>query len=207
VSVSVGLVIAMAAEVPGRLVWHSLHGIRTCRLGEASINMLVSGVGQSRARAAALRLCRECSPGYLMSLGTCGGVQDGLEVGDLVLATSVVYRQRCISLAGSRLDDAQMALHGRIPFHMGEMQTADHPVLSRSRVRATAMAVDMESYAITEVAHRHNLQAIVVKVVSDIVPQRANPRSLFSWLCHLRGNFRLAQRQLDRLPGLLFRAV
>jgi nucleoside phosphorylase len=171
---TIGLLCPTKWEVPNVVPYVKSGDIEISRVGDYDIGVIVSGVGQKRARSAATRICKVCSPDYVLSLGVCGGTQKAFRVGDLLVADSVCYDHHEISLESSPLDHArEFLLSSSIDYRMGTFQTFDHAVLSKRGVGDDVIAVDMESYAIAEVAGSYRVPLVVVRVVSDIVPERA----------------------------------
>jgi len=206
--VRVGLVIAMRAEMPALFPGPRMRAIAAYRVGGAAVGLVLSGMGVRRAHEAATRLCREFQPHYLCSLGVCGGVADELAVGDLLVADGVLYGEGHISLAGPRTSEAvDMARRVGCHVHVGAVQTFDWPVLSRRGVAGMALGVDMESYAVAEVARQHGLAAAVVRAISDVVPERATPRTVAAWLWQVRPGFGTARQTLARFADFYLGAV
>lgn len=197
----------MRAEVPPLFPVAERGAISTHALGRATVGLIVSGVGPRRARAAAERLCREFQPDYLVSLGVCGGVADGLAVGDLVVADEVARGRERIDLAGSRLDEA-IAVARRVggPVHVGAVRTYERPLLSRRGLSGLVLGADMEAYAVAQVARERGLPVVVVKAISDIVPDRATPRSVAAWLWRFRAGFLVARETLASFAARYLRA-
>jgi nucleoside phosphorylase len=201
----VGLVVAMAAEAPPLFSDHGASAVAPYQVDGATIGLLISGVGPRRARIAAQRLYREFQPHYLLSLGVCGGVAEGLAVGDLVVADEVVYGQGHISLAGPRTSEAaSIARRIGCMVHLGGVQTFDRPLLSRHGLSSTVLGADMECYAVAEVAQEYGLAVLVVKAISDIVPQATTPRTLVAGLWHFGTGFAIARQALARFADLYF---
>ena len=207
--VRVGLVVAMRAEVPLVTPYRGTGAVATCEVGQVVIGLLVSGIGQRKAHAAAQRICQEFHPDYVLSLGACGAVAEGLAVGDLVIAEDVVSPQGArISLESWRSAEAiEVARKGQLPYRLGTLQSFYRPVLARRGILPGTLAVDMESYAIAEVARERGLPAVIVRAISDVVPEQVDPRALWAWLHHLTRDFTIAKRQLDRFAELYFHAL
>jgi nucleoside phosphorylase len=80
----------------------------------------------------------------------------------------------------------------------------DRPAFSRRGLAASTLGVEMEAYAIAQVAARHGLPALVVKAVSDIVPDEPGLGSLLEWLRQWRSNFGLAKKMINEFAQIYF---
>ena len=200
----VGLLIAMRAERPA-CVPEPPPG-RPClwQTGRGTVAVVICGVGQKRARTAAERLCAEFDPELLLSLGTCGAAGKGLAVGELLLAERVVHGGQAIATTGPCAHELGRLLAGRLTVCTGEVETVDRLAFSRRGLRATALGVEMEAYAIAQVAALHGLPSLVVKAASDILPEQPGLGSLLEWLRHWQASFGLAKRTLDEFARIYF---
>ena len=170
----IGLLCAFKNELPKVIPYRKSPHVQTYKIGHCDIGVLVSGVGQRRAATATKRLCAEFNPEHLMVLGVCGGVNPELAVGTLLVADRVHYQDQSASLEGEELEAVQQCLtDASIDYRVGGMQTFDQPVLSRDGVGNDVLGVDMEAYAIVRTAEQHSIPAIIIKAVSDIVPEEA----------------------------------
>ena len=132
-----------------------------------------SGARPERARAAAARLLADGAAG-LVSFGLAAGLAPELRPGDLVLAEAVVlpdgrrlptdpaWRCRCA---------AALAEAGMAP-HAGSIAGTDRLLATRAAKRALfeatgALAADMESHAVAELASAAGMPFIVVRAISD----------------------------------------
>jgi adenosylhomocysteine nucleosidase len=143
-----------------------------CLVG-ADLRVLCSGADPERARMAARRLADEGVAG-LVSFGLAGGLAADLAPGDLVLphavvlpdggriATEAAWRERLaatLERAGLGPRDALVAGSERI-VATGDAKRA-------LAAQAGAVAVDMESHGVAEVAARAGLPFLVVRAVAD----------------------------------------
>jgi nucleoside phosphorylase len=172
--------------------------------GRGAVAVVICGVGQKRAGVAAERLCAEFHPKLLLSLGTCGAAGAGLAVGELLLAERVVHRGQAIATTGPCAQELGRLLAGRLAIQTGEVETVDRPAFSRRGLRATTLGVEMEAYAIAQVAARHDLPALVVKAASDIVPEKPGLGSMLEWLRQWRASFELAKRTINKFARIYF---
>ena len=168
----------MGSEVPDLFPGKS--GVH--RIGDHVVHVVVSGIGPQRARRATERMCtgfHDFYPDWIMALGFCGGTRDDLDIGHLIVADRVAYRNREIALDGVPFAGAVRASQG-MTYHIGQVQMVDWPALSRNRVTAATLAVDMESFAIVDTAQHHHTPVMIVKAVSDIVPRRTSVKNLLN---------------------------
>jgi adenosylhomocysteine nucleosidase len=139
-----------------------------------------SGARPARARAEAARLIAEGAVG-LVSFGLAGGLSPTLAAGDLVLADAVVLPGGgCIvtDLAWRSRLSARIEVQGP---HQAAVAGSDRLLTTvaakRTLFEATgALAVDMESHAVAEAAHREGLPFVVLRAIADVADQ-ALPRA------------------------------
>ena len=139
-----------------------------------------AGVGRKAAERGAHALIAGHKPQWVISAGFAGGLDERLQMGDIVLA------DRVADLAGRELeievnvDAATQAANPRL--HVGRLITVDHVIhdakekeqLGRER---QAIAVDMESMAVAEVCRQEKVPFMAVRVISDPV-SRNLPRDI-----------------------------
>jgi len=106
---------------------------------DQSLWVRISGVGREHARVAADRLCKEQQVKMLASVGFCGALVSGLQVGDVI-------RDRIVTVD--------------VPAKTPEERTT----LTQ---RANAVAVDMETQAIIEAGTLRGVPIRILRVVSD----------------------------------------
>jgi adenosylhomocysteine nucleosidase len=184
-------------------------------LGDGAL-LAVSGMGGTLAALAAGSLV-DAGAAALMSFGLAGGLDPTLSAGTVVLPSAV------ISLAGARFptstgwrEQLSSAIAKQRPVAGGTLLTTsaaiDAVADKAAAFRATgAVAVDMESLGIAEVAAAHDLPFIAVRVIvdtaADVLPRavmaasrggHVNIRRLLAGLAvaplDLIGLLRLAQR-------------
>jgi adenosylhomocysteine nucleosidase len=136
-------------------------------LGDLRIAVVECGAGRTRARKATLALLDAHTPRWLLSVGFSGALQPELKIGDIVVANSVV------GPAGEALTlDLSMQADPGHGWHVGRIATVDHIVRSVAEKRALgertgALAVDMESLTVAEVAREMRMRFMAVRVISD----------------------------------------
>jgi len=198
----IALIVAMRSEVPPVLK----HTSGICRIGNNAIRLAVSGIGPKRARRATQQVCTGSlgfRPDLLINAGFCGAVQNELDVGQLIIADLIAYRDRVIRPANSLIEKAAGLLAGS-EYQIGKLQTFKWPVLSRAGVSGETLAVDMESFAIAQTAATHQIPAIIIKAVSDIVPQQAGLFSLLALVRSVKINTKKARARLSVIVNKIF---
>lgn len=141
------------------------------------VRLGVAGASEKKAASLAEEMA-EAGVQALVSFGICGGLVPQVKVGDIVLADSVHHhRGPYWATDRSWREDVLEALsegpkHPRV--HIGRVTGSavmiDKPAAKRALAHACdAIAVDMESHAVAEVADRHGLPLLVVRSCSDIV--------------------------------------
>ena len=184
----------MRAEVPYML--KNTTGIY--QIGDNAIRVAVAGIGLKRARRATQQMCTGSLgflPDLLINSGFCGAVRNNLDIGHLIIANRLAYRDREIRLENSPIEKA-VDLFAESEYHVGKLQTFDWPVLSRARVAEDALAVDMESFAIAQTAAKYQIPAIIIKAVSDVIPKHAGLISLLNHVRSLKINSKKARARL-----------
>jgi adenosylhomocysteine nucleosidase len=146
------------------------------------LRVLCSGVSSERARSAAERL-REAGVAGLVSFGLAGGLAADLAPGDLLLPQAVI-------LPGGDRSPTEAAWRERLTetLQRAGLRTQSAPIAGAEHVVATAdakqalhertgaVAVDMESHGVAEVAARAGLPFLIVRAVADRSDQ-AIPRA------------------------------
>ncbi len=185
----------MRAEVPYML--KDTTGIY--QIGDNAIRVTVSGIGLNKARRATEQVCTGSLgflPDLLINSGFCGAVRNKLDIGHLIIANRLAYRDREIQLKNSPIEKVG-GLIEESEYHVGKLQTFNWPVLSRARVAGDTLAVDMESFAIAQTAAKYQIPAIIIKAVSDIVPRHASLISLLNLVRSLKINSKKARARLS----------
>lgn len=116
------------------------------RVGERTDYLCISGVGKEAARQAAYRLCA-MGVGELVSAGFCGALVPELQVGDRVT------ERLATSVTPVRTAKERQAL----------------------TMRANAIAVDMETQAVTEAGTHRGVPIRICRVISDRMEDDLTP--------------------------------
>lgn len=145
----IGLVIPTrfeATDILNRWTFRRHDGIYEGVIADRMILICISGVGREAARQAGYRLVA-AGAGELVSVGFCGALVGDLKVGDLVT---------------------------------DRMISSDTPAATRAqrealKLKANAIAVDMETQAIIEAGTRKGVPIRILRVVSDRLEDDLSP--------------------------------
>ncbi|HYL71338.1 MAG TPA: purine and other phosphorylase-like protein, family 1 [Candidatus Dormibacteraeota bacterium] len=146
--------------------------------------LVVSGMGPAAAGQGARRLI-EAGAGALMSWGMAGGLDPDLGTGTLLLPSEVVSPEgEVLRTASDWRERLCAALAAARPVCAGRLLTCREPLGTAadkaSAFRRTgAAAVDMESFAVAEVAARGGLPFVALRVIVDAAAD-AVPRALLA---------------------------
>ena len=144
--------------------------------------LAVSGIGLVAAEAAARALV-EAGVSALMTFGMAGGLDPTLKAGSVVLPRELISEAGTRWLASrSWRERVAAAVSPLRAVTEGNLLTSaraiDTPADKTAAFRATgAAAVDMESAAVAEIAGKHNLPFIAVRVIVDTAADKL-PRAV-----------------------------
>jgi adenosylhomocysteine nucleosidase len=213
---AVGVVAALASEA--RALGHSMPRggdpplSELAVLGEGSL-LALSGIGRAAAAAAAQALV-DAGVSALMTFGMAGGLDPALRAG------SVVIPRELISSDGARYaacrtwrEQVAAAVSALYAVSDGNLLTSTHAIetpadKAAAFLRTGAAAVDMESAAVAEIAAKHNLPFIAVRVIvdtaADMLPRAVVAASLAGRVrfARLIGGLILAPREISALVRL-----
>ncbi len=133
------------------------------------IVLVRSGMGMDRAREALVELAERFSLERVYSVGYAGALDPALKVGELIIADQVVYYE---TLKSYSLDEG----HTLPEVRRGTLLTVDEvaatPLAKKTlREKYSAVAVDMETYALAEEAQARNLPFVSIRAVTDTAQQ------------------------------------
>ena len=163
-----------------------------------------TGPGPAAAAAGAERAVARGAV-CLVSWGTAGALEHG-KPGDIVLAERVLDESlRAIATDSSLTEALAEAFAPIAPIYRGTLASASVPVTSVADKRAlaetsAAIAVDMESAAIADVAFRSGLPVVVVRVIVDRC-DRAVPAAAVAGMVGARARPDRVLAGLLRSPG------
>lgn len=170
-------------DTPVGSAWRVEVGGRDCVL-------LVSGIGLVNAAAAVTAMLGRFAPAGLISSGSAGGLAQGIFVGDVVVGNAYAYHDADATNFGyargqvpgmperyaADKDLVSQALGARVEnvrVRPGKIVSGNSFIYSETvdAVRAAfpnALAADMESAALAQVAHLFGLRFVSIRAVSDL---------------------------------------
>ncbi|SDL40300.1 Phosphorylase superfamily protein [Maridesulfovibrio ferrireducens] len=135
---------------------------------------IVSGIGTERAAEAATLLAQK-KPSLILSAGVSGGLARGTSAGDLLAASTIHSEIPDFAPWHEPEQDADirkelLPAYRRIP--SGPMVTAAAPVMTQQEKtslhdKTGALAADMESIAVAQVAAKEGIPFACIRAVSD----------------------------------------
>ena len=155
--------------------------------GKQSIVLVRSGVGQQRAEDATLQVIDRFKPSTLVSIGYAGAVQSELNVGDLVIADTIIEEKK----KGEYSPDTDWLNRAKdvscpegFKAVVGGLLTVDnviHDSLSKQELgkNYSVQAVEMETSAIAKVAEEKDVPLLSLRVISDRLDQELLDSSSF----------------------------
>jgi adenosylhomocysteine nucleosidase len=181
-------------------------------LGEGSL-LALSGIGRAAAAAAAQALV-DAGVSALMTFGMAGGLDPKLKPGSVVIPCELLSSEGARYVACRAWREQVAAAVGRLcAVTQGNLLTSscaiETPADKAAAFRNTgAAAVDMESAAVAEIAAKHNLPFIAVRVIvdtaADMLPRAvvAASRAGRVQFARLIGGLILAPREIPSLLRL-----
>ena len=166
----VGVVCALASEA--RHLGHTTRGLDSLRPLSDGTLLAVSGMGASAAARSATALVGAGATA-LASWGMAGGLDPALAAGTIFLPDEVISPDGAtVATARDWRERLASALATQHPVTQGRLLTSrtaiGSPAEKATLFRTTgAVAVDMESLAVAEVASAHQLPFIAVRVIVD----------------------------------------
>jgi purine-nucleoside phosphorylase len=150
------------------------------------VSIMGSGMGMPSISIYAHELFDYYDVQRIVRVGTCGSLQEGMGLGDLVLATaastdSSMNRQRFNGWDYSAAADPGMikivmdaAAHHGIPVRAGEVFATDYfyhpdPEFIERVTDMGILALDMESAALYALARQHRKKALTLLSVTDVI--------------------------------------
>ncbi len=149
------------------------------------LTLVQGGIGRENAIKATSCLLESMKVDLLISAGVAGGIRQGLNVGDLVVAESVGYSKQsdfdceelqleseyvCKKEIVQLARQISIALESKI--HFGNLLTVDKVISQASTKRRIGehnsfLAVEMESAAVAEIACKKGVEFAAIRSISD----------------------------------------
>jgi len=228
----IGLIGAMDEEV--KLLKESMANAKTDEMasyqfttgifGGMDVTLLQSGIGKVNAAVGTTLLNHIYQPDYVINTGSAGGFHSELNVGDIIISTSVCYHdvdvtafgyeygqvpdmpvlfeadQRLIQLAETCAKQLthQQVVKGKIASGDSFMNDSKRIESIRSKIK-DLYAVEMEAAAIAHVCFRFKVPFVIIRSLSDIAGKDA-PMS-FDQFLHVasENSAKLILRMLEEL--------
>ncbi|HEY3968179.1 MAG TPA: 5'-methylthioadenosine nucleosidase [Planctomycetaceae bacterium] len=136
-------------------------------LGKIRVALAESGMGPKFAVRATQALIDGHSPPWIVSAGFSGALQSGMQLGDIVVASSIV------DAGGAELSiDLKMPANPAAGLHVGRLLMVDRMIPTVAEKKSLgeqhgAIAVDMESLAVAKVCREAKTKFLAVRVISD----------------------------------------
>ena len=138
---------------------------------QKNIFLCLSGIGHESALFAAKKLTA-LKVNALISWGVAGAIDKSLSSGDIVLANSIINEGENYSTTRDWLSRVSKHLQSIRSIYNGDIVSSKEICASSTdkfhlSLRTDAIAVDMESAAIAEIASANNLDLLVIRTISD----------------------------------------
>lgn len=135
------------------------------------IVLVRSGMGCDRARRALAEIAGKYTLERIISIGYAGALDPSLKVGDVVVADQVVYYEtlKSYSLDGELLGTMPEVTRGTLL--TVDQVVATPPEKKALREKYSAVAVEMETFALAEETQARNLPFASVRAITDTADQ------------------------------------
>jgi adenosylhomocysteine nucleosidase len=154
----------------------------TIPMQDEEITFFHSGWGKISSAGSMQYVIDRYAPDLIVNLGTCGGFEGGISVGELILVEKTYVYDivelmgdlDIVSYYGSTLDLSWLAEPYPYPARRGMIASADSdlPPAKIPFLRSLgAIAADWESAALAWVATRNNARLLILRGVSDMVSE------------------------------------
>ncbi len=162
--------------------WRLLEGKFGCK----NVLLMQTGMGKDRAKESAEYVLEQYHPTIVISLGFCGALVAGLEVGDLVVYRGLsndnhpdsnrihLSHPDLIATANGIMDEKLIHLLIVDSLSVNRL-VSDPEEKERLGLIHRAQVVDMESYWIANIAARRKIPFLAVRVISDSMSERLPP--------------------------------
>lgn len=167
-------------------------------LGQHEVVLVQSGIGKVMSAMAVAILAETFAVDAIINTGSAGAVAEGLAIGDVVVAESLVYHDVDVTafgyaygqMAGQKLyyqadqalmDNLQKVLTQQgIHSHVGMIATGDSFIAGQDKVAVIknhfpqVLAVEMEGAAVAQAAQAAGKPFLVIRAMSDTAQGDAN---------------------------------
>ncbi len=138
---------------------------------QQDVFLCLSGIGYESALLAAKKLS-SLKVGALVSWGVAGAIDRSVNSGDIVLANTIINENNRYSVSKGWLNRVSGQLQSASLFATADITSSKNMCASIADKqhllqKTGALAVDMESAAIAEIAAINNLDLLVIRAISD----------------------------------------
>lgn len=178
------LALIVAMENERQAVMQLLGGREHGKVGRNEVSLYKSGIGKVNAALGADDIIRREHPDAILSTGVAGGIDESLQVMDVVAGSETCYHDvwcgegnepgQVQGLPARYAADAQLLKAAeKMTLHRGLICTGDQFVTSRKeldRIKAAfpkGLAVDMESAAIAQTCYLRKMPFMTLRIISD----------------------------------------
>lgn len=177
------------------------------KLADKEVVVFQSGIGKVGAAVSTAYVLEHFSPKFVINIGSAGGFDPKLSVGDVVISSEVRYHDVDVTLVGCEYgqipnmpaafeankqlveiaqqvvqqNDNHKSMTGLIC--TGDCFMSDKTVVELVRNRfPTMIAADMEAAAVGHTCYLYGCPFVVIRAISDVVDQPDNKIDFFSFL-------------------------
>lgn len=204
-----GIVVALPEEISTLTSKKIAKG--ECAFINDKVLLAYAGAGESNARQAAQLLVSQ-GVSQLISWGCAAALAAHLNPGDLVLAENVLSLDGEYPVDPSWQQACHRLLSGSVVVESGRLFTSKQLVSSslekqQIQQQTSAIALDMETAAIAQVAQQHGLPFLVVRAIAD--PASMDLPQAVAYALNADGHVELTKllsflfRHPSELPGLI----
>ncbi|MDG6774316.1 5'-methylthioadenosine/S-adenosylhomocysteine nucleosidase [Thiomicrorhabdus sp. ZW0627] len=163
------------------------------QIGDTEVVLLRSGIGKVNAAISSTLLLQLYDPDYVINTGTAGGFHTDLEVGDIVISSSVCHHdvdvtpfgydlgqvpgmpscflpnEKLVKAAQNSIDALQEVVHMHGLIATGDRFMHQPEDVTNTRNNFPEMiACEMEAAAIAQVCHTFDTPFVIIRSLSDI---------------------------------------
>lgn len=195
----------------------SLHG--------KQVVVFQSGLAKVNAALAAAFVLERFAPRVVINIGSAGGLDDKLNIGDVVISTAAVHHDLDVTLLGCAygqlpdmpamfeadpilisLTEQAVAEATHLKSVQGVIASGDTFMSDPAQIALVqkrfpqAIAVDMEAAAIAQTCYLYDTPFVVIRAISDVVTRPDNHVDFFSFLPKAAEN---SAKTVERVAALL----
>lgn len=188
-----------------------------------NVFLIKSGIGKVSASIATMMLINLYKPNFIINSGSAGSLNSLLNIGDIVIPKKVCYYDVNLTNFGYSIGQIpklpakftinknlhqilkNIALTSNISFSTGLLITGDSFVRGSNLIKSiknqfsSAIAVDMESTAISQTCYQFDIPFIIIKSISDLSDNHAT--------LNFKNNISVASLQSSKLVKLLLKNI